>query len=124
MSNNKTAEKFEFIDEILARLEDYTHGRTGEEITKARKYVADLQADQELSKRSQWVSVETSLPEKDKYVLVDMPHANPNVQHAFNNGVEWLVKVFDADNKINYTATVYNVTHWQSLPDLPRPKTD
>jgi len=32
------------IDEILTRLEDYTHGKDGDDITRCRGYIIDLRA--------------------------------------------------------------------------------
>ena len=36
-------EKFDFIDDILMRLEDYTHGQEGKDITMSRKYLMQLE---------------------------------------------------------------------------------
>ena len=35
-------EKIEFIDEFLAKHEDFMHGKDGDDITKCRKYLNEL----------------------------------------------------------------------------------
>jgi len=36
-------EKFEFIEDFLTRCEDWMHGEDGENVTKAKKYLLEVQ---------------------------------------------------------------------------------
>ena len=38
-------EKIEFIDEFLASCEDWMHGKEGDDVTKCRKYLAEVGAE-------------------------------------------------------------------------------
>ena len=38
-------EKIEFIDEFLATCEDWMHGKEGDDVTKCRKYLAEVGAE-------------------------------------------------------------------------------
>lgn len=40
--------KIDFIDDLLMRLEDFTHGEDGRDITKSRKYLIDIKKGQSL----------------------------------------------------------------------------
>ena len=42
-------DKIDFIDDLLMRLEDFTHGEEGRDITKSRKYLIEIRKGQELS---------------------------------------------------------------------------
>jgi hypothetical protein len=41
----KMEEKIEFIDEFLATCEDWMHGKEGDDVTKCRKYLAEVGAE-------------------------------------------------------------------------------
>ena len=50
------------------------------------------------------------MPEKNKYVLVHTPFCHYKCAVAFWNGVNW--------RSANDRADVWNINHWQELPDV------